>query len=107
MQMQQPSQPEVCPVIRLCRVLGSVRLGRSVTEGPFPKKQKTTINHLLPQRAEEAIPLDTPASVQTARDTLQAYFSSSSPTSIFAPAQVSVEAQDDLLGALDTRLVSW
>jgi hypothetical protein len=31
---------EVCPIIRLCRVLGSVRLGRSVTEGPFPNKKK-------------------------------------------------------------------
>jgi hypothetical protein len=31
---------EVCPIIRLCRVLGSVRLGRSVTERPFPKKQE-------------------------------------------------------------------
>jgi hypothetical protein len=31
---------EVCPIIRLCRVLGSVRLGRSVTEGPFPKNKK-------------------------------------------------------------------
>jgi hypothetical protein len=29
---------EVCPIIRLCRVLGSVRLGCSVNEGPFPKK---------------------------------------------------------------------
>jgi hypothetical protein len=27
---------EVCPLIQLRRVLGSVRLGRSVTEGPFP-----------------------------------------------------------------------
>jgi hypothetical protein len=31
---------KVCPIIRLCRVLGSVRLGRSVTEGTFPKKNK-------------------------------------------------------------------
>jgi hypothetical protein len=27
---------EVCPSIRLCRVLGSMQLGRFVTEGPFP-----------------------------------------------------------------------
>jgi hypothetical protein len=34
------------------------------------RQLKTTINHILPQGAEQAIPLDTPASVQTARDTL-------------------------------------
>jgi hypothetical protein len=33
---------EVCPSIRLCRVLGSVRLGRYITEGPFPIK-KTSV----------------------------------------------------------------
>jgi hypothetical protein len=30
---------ELHPFIQLCRVLGSVRLGRSVSEGPFPKKR--------------------------------------------------------------------
>jgi hypothetical protein len=35
---------EVCPSIRLCRVLESVRLGRSVTEGPFPKIKQNVLD---------------------------------------------------------------